>query len=321
MDIRLFHISIPLIEPFAIAGEQIDRRDVALVRVSHGTTEGWGEAAPFPGQDESIDDIFRVAETSSTTPTLAAAMSQATADASYRVAGQSLVTQPVSLPISVAVGLGGEVDGAVADGVGRFKIKIAPGHVDRVAAIRARYPDITIGVDGNGSFDTSDMGELMLLSECDVAYAEEVFSDWSESGAGAFSQQTAIPLFADESLRTEGDAAELVGQDAVAGLTIKPGRLGWGGALHAVELAEAAGKLWRASGLLETGIGRAYTNALAARSGAFISDIAPASMFLAEDVVRTSSEGGHLDVHGGAGIGVAPDMDIVERYLVRSLDF
>lgn len=321
MDIRLFHISIPLIEPFVIAGHQIDRRDVVLVRVRHGTTEGWGEAAPFSAQDESIADIFGAAATSSTTPTFAAAMSQATTDASYRVAGQSLVARPVSLPISLAVGLFGDVDAAVADGVDRFKIKIAPGSVGRVAGIRSRHPDVTIGVDGNGSFTASDMDELMLLSECDLSYAEEVFSDWSDGGADRFSLRTGVPLFADESLRTEGDAAKLVDKGCVAGLTIKPGRLGWGGALHAVEVAEAAGKRWRASGLLETGIGRAYTNALAARPGAFISDTAPASMFFVEDVVETSSEGGHFHVPGGPGIGVSPDMDIVERYLVKALDY
>lgn len=320
MNVRLFHISIPLIEPFAIAGQQIDRRDVVLVRARTATKEGWGEAAPFPDQDESIADIFSAAAMSSTTPTLSAAMSQATTDLSCRVAGQSLVAQPVSLPISLAVGLGGNVDAAVADGVGRFKIKIAPGHVARVADIRARHPDITIGVDGNGSFDSSDMAELRLLSECDVAYAEELFSDWTEENAGDFSRRTGIPLFADESLRTNSDGATLVARESVAGLTVKPGRLGWVGALNAVRLAEAAGKLWRVSGLLETGIGRAYTNALAARPGSFISDIAPASVFFVQDVVRTSVEAGHLHVPSGMGIGVAPDMDIVERYLVTSLE-
>ena len=80
----------------------------------------------------------------------------------------------------------------------------------------------------------------------------------------------------------------------------------------AARLAENGGKLWRASGLLETGIGRGFTNALASQPEAFVSDISPATQFLVEDVISSETS--------GSGLGVVPDMTIVERYLVNSVE-
>ena len=104
-------------------------------------------------------------------------------------------------------------------------------------------------------------------------------------------------------------------------MTIKPGRLGWTGALQAIDTAHSLGKLWRASGLLETGIGRSFTNHLAVREDAFTSDVAPASWFFEDDVVHSADVSGDaVTIVDGAGIGIAPDPGMLERYRVATYE-
>jgi L-alanine-DL-glutamate epimerase-like enolase superfamily enzyme len=117
-----------------------------------------------------------------------------------------------------------------------------------------------------------------------------------------------VPVFADESVRSVTSAQAALTLDHVDGVVIKPGRLGWSGALAVRELANAAGKLWRASGLLETGIGRAYADILAACPDAFISDVAPAEWYLDTDITESRYADAYITVPTGPGLGVTPDL-------------
>lgn len=106
----------------------------------------------------------------------------------------------------------------------------------------------------------------------------------------------------------------------IDGVVVKPGRLGWEGALETIGVAEALGKRWRASGLLESGIGRAFTNLLAAIPTAFASDVAPADWYLEKDVVHQSVVDGEIELPSGPGIGMDPEPGAIGRYLVATYD-
>ncbi len=82
--------------------------------------------------------------------------------------------------------------------------------------------------------------------------------------------------------------------------------------LAVVEAATRLGKKWRASGLIETGLGRAYADLLASDPTAFISDVAPAELFLSADVTASRFDGGVIRVPSGPGLGIAPDPDLIE---------
>lgn len=320
--LEAFRLSVPLRSAFGTAGMSIDVRDICLVRASAEGHVGWGEAAPFPGQDESMDELLASTRADQPTPTLLAAIDEALADLSARIDGRSLLASGArSLPMCVAVGIEdavATVDRHVEQGVTRFKVKIAPARIGHVRAIRAQHPDVQLAVDGNGSFGAGRMIELESLSTVGVVLAEELFDEWQSHEVLQFTERTGIPLFADESVRSLADVQRLVAMPGVDGITIKPGRLGWGGALTARDLAVAAGKRWRASGLLETGIGRSFTNLLAAQDGASMSDVADARMFLVEDVVRFDVRDGEIGLADGFGIGVNPDRDVIDRYMVDS---
>ncbi|GMQ94557.1 MAG: o-succinylbenzoate synthase [Acidimicrobiia bacterium] len=313
--VRIFALSIPLNRPFATANGTIVTRRVALVRVGP-EPYGWGEAAPYPGQDEPIEDVLRAADVREWTPTLSAAVDGAEADRDARIAGESLAGRigatQTTLPVSLAIGMEpdpvAQVASAVASGVGRFKVKIAPGRVDHVTTIRERFRDVVLGVDANGSFDAETVSELGMLAGLGIAFVEQPVSDLTSDAARQLKTLLDAPVFADEAVRSVADAARLLESSAVDGIVIKPGRLGWTGALEARELANAAEKRWRASGLLETGIGRAFTDTLAACPDAFVSDVAPAEWFLSKDVTASRLRNAHITVPRGPGLGVVPKL-------------
>ena len=326
--VTIFHLEIPLRRPFATATGIVGSRSVALVRLGSDPPFGWGEAAPYPGQDESIAQMLQAAKAGDRTPTLSAALDEATADREARIKGvplrDTIGATMSEVPISLAVGLAddpvGVIEKAVGEGVNRFKLKIAPGRLEHIRAVRGLFPEVVVGVDANGSFDADTVGELAALGDLEIAYLEQPVDDLRSDAALRAREITGVPLFADESVRSVAGATRVLALDPVDGLVVKPGRLGWVGALAVRELANASGKLWRASGLLETGIGRAYTDTLAACPDAFVSDVAPAEWFLRADITESRHDGGHITVPSAPGLGVAPSPDLLDRYLVGRFD-
>lgn len=311
---------------FHTAQAHIPSRDIGLVEwTQHGVT-GWGEASPFPGQDESMGDLIGAAESGEWTPTLRAGLNQAESDLSARSRGVSLADMlgatNQSTPVSIAIGLGPDPASLVAEassiGVSRFKVKIAPGYVDHVALIRAANESCVLGVDANGSFSGDSVEELSALAELDIAYIEQP-CDTNDVGAlNRIKRLVDAPVFADESVRSTVDAAVVLGSPLIDGVVVKPGRLGLDGALEMIGVAERFGKRWRASGLLETGVGRAYTDLLAAIPSAFVSDVVSADWFLERDVAPSRFSDGAIATPRGPGLGVVPDRGTVDRYLVAT---
>lgn len=310
----VFLLEIPLRVPWTTAMGSLSARTVALVRIGEDVV-GWGEAAPYPGLDPALDldDMHGGA----LPPTVAAAIDQAFSDRTARLHGRPLTTSGTArIPSQVAVGLDNpleEVSRAVEQGTSRFKLKVAPGAVRHVLEVREAHPEVVIGVDANRSFASAD--ELLALRDADVAYIEEPFESWG-SASVVLAESTDIPLLSDESLRSAYDVDVLLAIDSIAGITIKPGRLGWTQSLEARRAAMAAGKHWRASGLLETGVGRAYADRLASLPGGFLSDVAPTEAYFIDDVAPSRSDGADVLVPSGVGLGVVPDPEKLARYTV-----
>lgn len=314
LPITICYLEIPLRSPFTTSGGSLASRSIALVRVGDDPY-GWGEAAPFPGQDEPITEVVRAAQVGERTPTLDAATDEAHSDLQAKLAGESLAevagATRKTVPVSLAVGLVdpiGDVRRAVQEGITRFKLKIEPGRVGHVIEIRRNHPDVLLGLDANGSFDLGTIPELAAVASLDIAYLEQPVLDMGSATALRLRSAIDVPVFADESVRSVVGAEAMLEHDHVDGVVVKPGRLGWTGALAVRDRANAAGKLWRASGLLETGIGRAYTDILAACPDAFVSDVAPADWFLESDITRSRYANAHITVPSGPGLGVTPDL-------------
>ncbi len=326
VDATLYQLELPLRTPFVTATGEVTRRMVGIVAITQEGVTGWGEAAPFPGQDEPFEAVMMAARNGGMTPCLAAAVDEAVCDSIARSRGERLVDElgasTQRVPASVVVGIGDDavdqVADAVASGIGRVKIKIAPGRLDHVRRIRARFPELTIGVDANGSFDASSWMELAALQDLEMSYLEQPFAHLNRREVGSL-RGMGYAVFADESVRSVGDGVALLNDSDVDGIVIKPGRLGWQASIALAQLAREAGKRWRVSGLLESGIGRVYTDLLAAAHDAYLPDVAPADWFLASDIVTSRYEQGFVTIPDGAGTGLVVDREEVEARALESV--
>ena len=326
VDATLYQLELPLRAPFVTATGEVTRRMVGIVAITQEGVTGWGEAAPFPGQDEPFEAVMMAARNGGMTPCLAAAVDEAVCDSIARSRGERLVDElgasTQQVPASVAVSIGDDaldhVEKAVASGIGRVKVKIAPGRLGHVRRVRERFPDLTIGVDANGSFDATNWMELTSLKDLDVSYVEQPFAHLDRREVGSL-QSEGLSVFADESVRSVADGVVLLDDPNVDGIVIKPGRLGWQASIVLAQLTREAGKRWRVSGLLESGIGRVYTDLLAAAHDAYLPDVAPADWFISRDIVESRYEQGVVTIPDGAGTGLVVDRDEVETRAVESV--
>ncbi len=328
--ITLYDLEVPLARTFTTASGAIRSRRVVLVAAEADERRGWGEAAPYPGvTQESVDDVWSGFVDGGTLPsTAAAALENADADLVARLAGRPLWreiggTRP-EIPASLAIGFAEDavaaVAAAVGAGFGAVKLKIEPGRdVDIVSGVMEAFPDLTVGVDANGSYDPDERDALLELDKLGVAYVEQPFVATDLAAHVRLRSELVAPIAVDEAIGSTEDAIGVLSAGAADLLVLKPGRIGLNACRVIHDLALAAGVRIKASGLVETGIGRAHTMAVASLPGGIYSDIAPADAYLVEDPVvpRRSVVGGSLGLPAEAGIGCEPDGEALEHVLKR----
>jgi O-succinylbenzoate synthase len=327
MEGRMWELALPLRAPFVNANGRITDRRVVLVAVSDGRNTGWGEAAPFPGATpDTIDNAWETLERGAVlSPTAAAAVDQAGSDLDARRSGRPLWaaiggTQR-AVGTSIAVGLGEDpAERVAATGARGVKLKIRPGDdVRRVAAVRTTYPDLPIGVDANGSYRWDQREALIELDALGVGYVEQPFAAEDFVSHARLRNEVVAAVALDEGIDSTGAAIRAIEADACDLLVVKPGRLGIRAARAVHDIALAAGLRIKASGLLETDVGRAHTLAVASLPAAAWSDIAVASWFVDAAI---SAEGpavvdGRVALAELPGIGVEPDPAVFAPYVVR----
>lgn len=327
MEGRMWELALPLRAPFVNARGRVTDRRVVLVSVSDGSFTGWGEAAPFPGATpDTVEDAWGTLERGVVlSPTAAAALDQAGSDLEARRNDRPLWaaiggTQR-TIETSIAVGL--EEDPAervAATGARGVKVKIRPGDdVRRVAAVRSAYPELPIGVDANGSFGWDERDALIELDALGVGYVEQPFAADDLASHARLRDEIVAAVALDEGIDSTGAAIQAIEADACDLLVVKPGRLGIRAAREVHDVALAAGLRIKASGLIETDVGRAHTLAVASLPAAVWSDIAVASWFV--DAV-ISAEGppvvdGRIALVERPGIGLEPDPAVFAPYVVR----
>lgn len=326
----MWELSIPLRSPFATAVGQIAERRVVLVSISDGIETGWGEAAPYPGvTPDTLDDAWRTLERGSVlSPTATAALEEATADLKARRNREPLwkTIGGVSRPIqtSVAVGLDEDpVDRVTTTGAGAVKLKIRPGDdVARVEDVRSAFPNMPIGVDANGSYEWGDRKSLLAMDALGVDYIEQPFRADDLTSHALLRDEIVAAVALDEPIDSEVSAIRVIEAGACDMLVVKPARVGMIAARAIHDMALTAGLRIKASGLLETEIGRGFTLAIATLPAAVFSDIAEASWFLAGTVEGKDSISSTVDISpsSGPGIGFNPDPAVFARYVVAESD-
>lgn len=346
--IELRRIAMPLVSPFRTSFGTETARDVLLVRVVGEDAEGWGECVAMSEplySSEHVDGAAEVLRRFLVPRLMAggplgahevaerlapvkghrmakAALETAVLDAELRSEGRSFARELGAVhervPCGVSVGIMDSVpelldavDGYLAEGYLRIKLKIEPGwDVEPVRAVRERFgDDVLLQVDANTAYTLGDAPLLARLDPFDLLLIEQPLDEEDVLGHADLARLVSTPICLDESITSARDAAAAIRLGACRIVNVKPGRVG--GYLEARRIHDvcaAAGVPVWCGGMLETGLGRAANVALAALPGFTLpGDTSASGRYFTEDVTEAFVlQDGHLPVPTGPGLGVAP---------------
>ena len=234
-------------------------------------------------------------------------------------------------PVEVGVSIGLQPDteallrrvGAHLDeGYRRIKMKIKPGRdLEMLRAVRTAFPNAAILADANSAYTLADVPLLKQMDDLDLMMIEQPLG-WADIRDHAVLQeQIATPVCLDESICSPADARLALELGACRVINVKPGRVGgFGNAIAIHDLCRDAGVPVWCGGMLESGVGRAFNVALATLPGFTLpGDISESKRYWERDIVdpEWEMESGTLRPHSGPGIGVEPNLDIIDRTCVR----
>ena len=355
--VELRRVHLPLVAPFRASIGTLHHRDVLLVHVVADGADGWGECSAFgepfysyeytDGAQDVISrhmlpllfahgDVSAEAVAGILTPVRGhpmakAAVEMAILDAELRVQGRSFgeylgaTRSAVDCGVSVGIherveDLVSTVDGHLADGYKRIKLKIEPGHdVDDVRAVREAFGDILLQVDANTAYTRADAQHLARLDEFDLLLIEQPLPEEDVQGHAELAKVVQTPICLDESITSTAAAEDAIAMGACSIINIKAGRVG--GYLEARRIhdlcAEKGIPVW-CGGMLETGLGRAANVALAALPNFTLpGDTSASGRYYAQDIVEPFVlREGTLAVPTGPGLGVTPLDEALERFTV-----
>jgi len=357
VELRLF--GLPLLRPFRTSFGTDTEKVAILVRVVTDDAEGWGEcvAGPepdfseefnegawrilrdflvpklFAAGDVTADELARIFTGVRGHPMAKAAAVDAFLDAELRAADRSLAghlgADKDRVACGVSVGIAAstdqlleQVDGYVAEGYRRVKLKIEPGlDVERVAAVRSAHPDILLSVDANAAYTLDDVAVFHALDGFDLLMIEQPLHHEDLVEHAKLQARIRTDICLDESIRSPADAAAAIELGACRIVNIKQGRVG--GLLEAKrvhDVARAAGVPVWCGGMLESGVGRATNLALAALPGFVLpGDTSPSSRYFADDLTEpfVMEPDGTMAVPRGPGIGATPRSDRLQACTLR----
>jgi o-succinylbenzoate synthase len=251
MNVERF--SLPLTRPLSTAAGTIEERTGFLVRVTVDGTEGVGEATPLAGWTEPMtacraaleavaDPAAALADgTLTDRPAARHGVSLAVLDARARAAGQQLYrhlggpSERGQVPVNATVGDGSETDSAtaaaraVADGYPAVKVKVGArplsADLDRLAAVRARCPNVELRADANGAWDRETAAAALSgFADHDVAFVEQPLAAAELAGHAAL-RELEVGVALDEGLVEHGIDA-VIDAEAADVVVCKPMALG-----------------------------------------------------------------------------------------------
>ncbi|MDH3194565.1 MAG: hypothetical protein OEY55_02600 [Acidimicrobiia bacterium] len=350
-SVTLYTVGMTLRDPFVTATDAQPTRTLLLVSITSGNFVGWAEC--------SADGSTYCRGESAETARLALGQVAPALLGSPVVEPQSnreLVPSPMAatalegarwdlyaksnrLPLAIA--LKGKLDGvpsravlgrsdhlldraeqAIEQGYRSLKIKLTPSDdLAGLRSVRAGYPDVGIAVDFNGSASHGPEYPSYWdqLDDLDLEFIEQPFQPADHLLSEQLLKRSRTPICLDESVRDRHQAARAANQ----GFLINLKAAKFGGAVEARTIWRdlPAGQGWW-GGMLETGIGRAHSVALATLPGATLaSDLAASDRYYTEDLTEpfTLSEG-RITPADRPGIGVEVDLAVLDRLNTRPPD-
>ncbi|MGE0817570.1 MAG: o-succinylbenzoate synthase [Candidatus Nanopelagicales bacterium] len=355
--------ALPLVRPFRTSFMVEHHKDVLLVELTtdDGVT-GWGECVAMTaplysheyndgalevmrrfllprlrGVDLELEEVPALLSPVRGHPMAKGALELALIDAALKSHGESFaaylggVRDRVDCGVSVGIPaddsmdtLVAEVDGYVAEGYQRIKLKIQPGwDIEPTRVIRERYPEMPLQVDANQAYSRADIDHLAALDAFGLLLIEQPLHEDDVLGHKLMAERMETPMCLDESVLSAENAEFLIDYGACEVVNIKAGRVG--GYLEARTIHDLARErgipVW-CGGMVETGIGRAANIALASLPGFTLpGDTSGSDRFFTRDVTEPFVlVDGRIDVPTGSGLGVEPLPEVLEELSVSTHD-
>jgi O-succinylbenzoate synthase len=362
--IELIHFKMELVSPFVTSmGTEYDEEHI-IVRVDGEGVTGWGESVaegtPFysyetvqtawhilkdflipsvlgkklAGVDEALALNERVRGHMMAKAGLEAALWDAFAKAGNVSLSKMLGGTRKKVDVGVSIGIQDsekilikKVEGYLAEGYRRIKIKIAPGNDIRfIEALRKEFPGLLLQVDANSAYTLNDISLFKKMDEFNLILIEQPLGYEDIYDHSKLQRELKTPVCLDESIHSLDDTRAAIELDSCRIINIKPGRVGGFTESKLIHNYCASKKIpvWH-GGMLESGIGRAGNVALASLSNFTLpGDISASKRYYKEDIVEPEfvvNMDGTMDVPTGPGIGVEVNMKMLEKVTVRSEKF
>jgi O-succinylbenzoate synthase len=357
LDVTLVRVPMPLVRPFRTSFGVQHERDVLLVHVRTDVGDGWGECAAHaePFYNEEFTESAAIVLERWLVPALAGAgltaesvgprcsqvkgyraakagLEMAVLDAQLRAEGVSFGTYlggtRVAIDVGVSVGITSTVDelveqvnGYVADGYRRVKLKIMPGwDVEPLRAVRDAQPDLALQVDANAGYTADGVELLASLDQFGLLMIEQPFAPEELQLHARLASQMTTPICLDESILSVTHTTTALDLGACTIVNLKVGRVG--GVLEARRIHDACVArgvpVW-CGGMLETGVGRAANVALASLPGfTFPADISASDRYWQRDITEPFVlDGSTIVVPTAPGLGVTVDQDVLDQLGAR----
>ncbi len=217
-----------------------------------------------------------------------------------------------------------KVEREVASGYQRIKLKIKPGQdVDLAAAVRKKFPDITLSVDANSAYRIkTDTPLLKKLDDFNLLMIEQPLTPGDLLDHSKLQRELRTPICLDESIVCLANARHAHELGACRIINIKLGRVGGFSEAKAIQaFAQEHGMPVWCGGMLEAGIGRAHNIALSTLPGFTLpGDVSASARYWAEDIIEppvTVSSAGTIAAPTKPGIGFEVDEARIEALTVR----
>lgn len=215
------------------------------------------------------------------------------------------------------------IEGYLAEGYQRIKIKIAPGwDLNVVREVRRRFRGVPIMADANSAYTLDDIPLFEAMDDLDLMMFEQPLGEDDIVDHAVLQARLRTPICLDESILHAEDARKALDLGSCRIINIKVARIGGLSemlAIHDLCLKRNV-PLW-CGGMLESGIGRAHNIALTSLPGYTLpGDTSASDRYYHEDIVDEPAAlepGGWIRVPGRPGIGVEVLPDRVEKYCIK----
>jgi len=362
--VEIREIRLPLVHFFETSFGRTTVRRIVLVRAESDGIEGWGEVtcgeAPYYNYEtpETARHILRdflvpwALEREWESPSALAERFRPVrghnmAKAALENACWDLEARRQGLPLSrliggtldeipcgVSIGIQNSVEdllekieGEVAAGYRRIKVKIKPGWDTQILErIREKFPRVPLMADANSAYSLQDFAHLKEFDRFGLMMVEQPLG-WEDLVDHAkLQRELATPICLDESIHSVEDARKAIEIGACKIINVKLGRVGGFTAareLHDFCLAKRF-PLW-CGGMLESGVGRAANIAMSALPGFVLpGDVSASRRYWREDIVDpevTVTAEGTIRVPTSPGLGFTPNLGRIEKATVRKESF